>query len=115
MTGNATPTDFQDILTDLDEGKTHRQLGQLLRRIVTAVEETRLKGELTLKLGVTMEGTMVRVVPTISSKIPTAKAEATIFFAGKGGDLSLDNKRQENLPHVPGRPSNVREFGGGGQ
>lgn len=110
---NPTPTDFQDILTDLDEGKTHRQLGKLLRQVVTAVEETRLKGEITLKLGVTMEGTMVRVVPTVTSKIPAPKSEATIFFANKGGDLSLDNKRQENLPHVGGRtPFRTVEGGG---
>lgn len=102
--------DFQDILTDLDSGETHRQLGEALRRVVMGVCDTRQKGELALKLSIRMEGQQVVVVPAITSKIPQPKTEATIFYPSKGGDLSLENKKQLPLKNVPTKPANLRSL-----
>ena len=101
--------DFQDILTDMDSGETHRQLTDAIRRVVLAVCATKQKGKLNLSLDLSVEGQQIRVVPTITTKIPQPKPDATIFYPGKLGDLSLDNRKQLPLKNVPAKtPTELR-------
>lgn len=101
---------FQDVLTDLQDGEVHRQLGEALREVVRAVEATNQAGELSLKLSVRREGRMVCIVPKVAKKIPTPKTEATVFFASTKGDLSLDDHKQLQLREVPKAPSSLRSI-----
>lgn len=100
--------DFQDILTDLDDGAVHERLTAKLRDVVNAVREAKLSGSLTLKITITPEGRQFIVNPKITANIPTAKTGITMFFADEDGDLRKDDPKQVPLKHVNARPGELR-------
>lgn len=101
----AKERDFQDILTDLDDGKVHEQLQKQLQQLVKAVMETGCKGNLALTLNVKRENRgMVVVTAEVKTKLPQKATEATVFWPTEEGGLSRENPRQPTLKHVPLRP-----------
>lgn len=66
--------DFQDILTDLNDGETHEELTAKLREVVRAVVASKQPGALTVKLNVRLEGErQVIITPKITPTIPAMK------------------------------------------
>ena len=104
--------DFTELVTDLDHGRTHQQLSELLAHIIDGVQVHGTAGELVLKLGIKKVGDRAVVTPTITSKVPHEPVAETMFwFAREGGALTRDNERQLQLRDL--RPQAVREVGHG--
>jgi len=102
--------DFQDVLTDLDEGKVHRQLTEMLPELVKAVVESRKAGFINLKITVRPENRQVFLKADVTSKIPRATTESTLFFPDEEGDLHRSDPKQQTLRDVPLRPNNLRNL-----
>lgn len=96
--------DFQDILTDLDEGHVHEELTRVLRDVVVGVRDAQQTGEVTLKLKIVPEGRQFIVNAAVTSKIPTRKPGITMFFADENGELRKDDPKQIPLKHVAEKP-----------
>lgn len=96
--------DFQDVLTDLDEGKVHAQLTEKLPEIVRAVMATGKAGALSLTLSVTRENRMVVVKADVKTKTPQPATESTLFYTSEDGVLRRDDPKQPALRGVPLRP-----------
>jgi hypothetical protein len=92
--------DFQDVLTDLDDGHVHEELTARLRDLVTACRDSQQPGKLTLTINVKPDGRQFVVVPKVTAQIPTRKAGITMFFADDAGDLRRDDPRQQQLRDV---------------
>jgi hypothetical protein len=106
--------DFQDILTDLDEGRVHSHLTEHLRRVVSAVMETGKVGALTLKVNVRRENRMAVVAAAITTKIPQPPTESTVFFTTVDGDLRREDPLQPVLKNLEVRPPTpLRSIDGG--
>jgi hypothetical protein len=100
--------DFQDILTDLDDGQVHERLTSKLRDVVAGCREAQLSGSLTLKITITPEGRQFIVNPKITTSIPTPKTGITMFFADERGDLRKEDPKQVSLKHVNQKPTELR-------
>jgi hypothetical protein len=101
----AATRDFQDVLTDLDEGRVHEQLTALWPAVVKAVRETNKVGSLTLTLTAKLErGTMVVVVPTVATKMPAPATGPTLFYTDEEGNLTRDDPKQIPLKVVAPTP-----------
>lgn len=100
--------DFQDILTDLDDGEVHRRLTEKLRDVVNGARDANLAATLTLKLTVTPDGRQFVVNSKITTSIPTPKTSFTVFFADDQGELRKEDPKQQQLRHVPKTPTELR-------
>lgn len=89
--------DFSEFITDLDHGKINQKLTEELARVVDAVEDTGLVGELTVKLKVKREGKMATVHLDIRTKCPAHPLHATLFYFGVNGELLREDPRQLSL------------------
>lgn len=96
--------DFQDILTDLDDGHVHEELTRVLRDVVRGVREANAAGSITLKISLKPEGRQFVVNADVTSKIPTRKPSASVFFATDDGDLRKDDPKQVPLRNVDTKP-----------
>jgi hypothetical protein len=93
--------DFQDILTDLDDGNVHRELTAKLREVVRGVLAAKQPGALTIKLSVRLEGERQIVVNAkVTPTIPAAKPGMTMFFPDESGDLRKEDPKQQPLRHL---------------
>lgn len=97
----AKTRDFQDVLTDLDDGEVHRQLTELWPQVVRAVRETNKVGAMTLTLTAKLErGTMVVVVPKVTTKMPAPATGPTLFYTDEEGNLTRNDPKQQTLKVV---------------
>lgn len=88
--------DFQDVLTDLDNGDFHAQLTELLPRVVKAVLETHKAGSITITLGITTDSDRtVLVKPKVSTKMPTKSTHETVLFSDEEGGVHRHDPRQQ--------------------
>lgn len=93
--------DFQDVLTDIDEGRFHEQLTEVWPRVVKACLETRKAGSLTITLAVeTDSDRTVLVKPKCSTKMPTKGAHASIFFTDEEGGTHKNDPKQQTFKVV---------------
>ncbi len=106
--GAVTIRPFADWLRDQSRGKTHDELSEALRDLVSKVIDTGKKG--TLALIVTVEpmpnsdGHALIVKDEIKLKLPEFSREASLFFADDDRNLSRSDPRQltfESLREVP--------------
>lgn len=95
--------DFQDILTDLDDGRVHEQLTRQLRDVVSSCREAQAAGSLTLTLNVRPDGRQFVVTAKVTPKIPVAKPGLTMFFADDEGALVKADPKQIELRNVTNR------------
>ena len=88
---------FSDWLRDLSGGLTHDMLGDELRELVLAVQETGRPGKLTLDIIVKPASTD-RATVIVGDKIKVTKPEGergtTIFFITDDGNLTRHNPMQ---------------------
>lgn len=100
--------DFQDILTDLDDGHVHEELTHQLREVVRACRTAKRAGSLTLKIDIRPEGERQFVInASVKPNIPTPKPGITMFFASDEGDLRKEDPKQIPLKHVDQRGGRV--------
>lgn len=96
---------FADFITDLDDGELAQRLTDELQQVVRGVRRTSLAGALTLKLTFKPDGRTVITTPQVTTKIPTAKSNSTVFYDTEDGALSRTDPKQLKLRHVPPRPA----------
>lgn len=99
--------DFQDVLTDIDEGRLHAQLTNQLAELVRACVATKKSGALTLTMNVKEEGNVMVVGGSVKLKLPQPAAGASVFYATEDGDLRRDNPRQPVLRNVHMSPTPI--------
>ena len=105
--------DFLDFLSDLDDGELLPRLTQERQQVVRAVRRTGLVGEITLKLAFKPDGRTIITVPRVTTKVPTAKSNSTVFFDDEAGNLSRTDPKQLPLRHVTAaRPKTVLRMAG---
>lgn len=93
--------DFQDMLTDLDDGKVHEQLTELWPKVVQAVRDCNKPGALTLTLHVKLDrGTMAVVAAKVTTKMPAPSMSATLFYTDEEGNTTRNDPKQLPLKNV---------------
>jgi hypothetical protein len=110
--------EFADLITDLGHGEVHQRLSEDMAKIVEAVEDTGLKGKMTITITVKRTGERVAMVDLQSKlDIPRHPAPSSAFFFEEGGGLAKSDPRQQKLPlkdierPAAGRP--LRTINGG--
>lgn len=96
---------FNNAIMLLDNGRVHAELSEKLHGLVCKLRDEAINrdraiaGELslTLKIGVDEHGN-VEVIPAIKVVEPKAKQARTVLFLTRGGNLSVENPRQQSLP-----------------
>ena len=95
---------FTRFLDQVADGDLHTEASQLLHRLVekmqqqTRAQAKEVKGELTLKLKLSMDGALTTVAYEINGKEPAPRRPGSVFFVTRGGNLSVQNERQQELP-----------------
>lgn len=107
--------DFQDMLTDLDEGKVHERATTLMAELVASVMETNRKGKFSLTLHVSRQGDMALVKAEIKTTKPEPAVESTMFFTTVDGELRRDDPRQLKLRNVAPVPTPLKTVKPGGE
>ena len=90
-------TDFCDLITSVNHGVAHQELSERLSKVVEAVEETGLAGEITVKIKIRKEGAMAIVNLEAASKVPQHKISPAMFYIGEAGSLHREDPRQLTL------------------
>jgi hypothetical protein len=98
------PFDFQNFLTDLDDGKFHEQLCDLWPKVTQAVMETGKKGSLTIKIAASKNGKMAIVTSIATISVPAPATEQTMFYVDKQGHTIRHDPEQLPLRHVSLKP-----------
>lgn len=88
--------DFSEFITDLVNGEVNQKLTTDLAKVVEAVQETGLVGELVVKCIVKKENDRAIVAVEIKKKVPEHQPHGTLFYFGNGG-LVRDDPRQMKL------------------
>lgn len=97
---------FAFLFQQIGEGALHGQASDELRRVVAELSalaarvDAKVKGGLTIKLSLAAKpnGT-VEVDGVVEAKLPKPRAAGnSVFWITKGGNLSVDNPRQQRLP-----------------
>lgn len=112
------PRGFAVILQQIDEGSLHGELGDELQKLVRELGEqsTRFqrpaKGKLTLTLSITAVGSTVEVNGDVKIAMPKKPRERSVFYRTPGGNLTLDNPRQQKLAlkEVPPTPTKTKDI-----
>ena len=99
--GDTKRRDFQDVLTDIDDGRLHDQLTELWPKVVKAVRETNKPGSLTLTLTAKLDrGVMCVVAPKVSTKMPAPAVSPSIFYSDEEGNVTKHDPKQLPLKNV---------------
>ncbi len=92
------------LLTQVDDGALNAELSEAIHKTVNQLYEMAhqqakdAKGEVTLKFGLSVsEKGFVAVRGTVDTKVPKAKGAAGHFWITPGGNLTLENPRQQKL------------------
>lgn len=92
--------DFQDFLSDVENGQFHSDLTTALPELMRKVRETGLVGDLTIKLRVKPRGRQVDIIPSFTVKAPVRKPDPSVFFVDDDGNPSLNDPKQLALKVV---------------
>jgi hypothetical protein len=97
------PRSFGVILSQIDEGVLHAELGRELQKLLVDLRElavgAKAKGKMVLTLGITVESNgIVSIDPDVVTKVPNPKRARAIFWLTKGANLSAQDPRQQSLP-----------------
>lgn len=95
-----TKRPFAAWLRELSKGRVHDQATDRLAELVTAIQETGKKGELTIKITVKpqpkMDGRAVLAEGAVTAKIPTADPASSLFFVD-GASLVRNDPEQQQI------------------
>lgn len=113
------PRSFARLLEQIGEGDLEIELAAKMFELVAQCRgfadrySREGKGTLTLVLNVAALGNgTVTVAGDIKTKTPTAKRAGSVFFLTAGGNLSVENPRQQKLPlrEVPTGPRAAKDI-----
>ncbi|MEN3123251.1 hypothetical protein [Janibacter sp. LM] len=88
---------FADFIREQNRGRTHDELSDGLRDLVSRVEDTGKKGTITLTVTVEpLKGneSCLQVSDEIKLKLPEHDRGSSIFFRGRDGNLQRDDPNQ---------------------
>lgn len=94
------PRDFAAFLVEQSNGRTHTELSEGLRDLVTRVIDTGKKGSITLTVNVEpMKGAPETLVVTdaIKLKLPEHDRKASIFWPDPSGNLCRSDPNQRSI------------------
>jgi len=99
------PRSFTRFLEQVAEGEANGELSRALQKLTVAcathakLQNDTVGGSLELKLNLSVEpGGIVGVSYSVKTKEPDPKRAGSIFWTTKGGNLSVENPRQQKLP-----------------
>lgn len=107
MNNDPEPTEgarsFTRFLEQVADGDLHNEASEKLCALVAAMQvqaraQGKAGGEFSLKLRFKCEGNVVATAYEIGVKEPRPRRPGTVFFATRGGNLTVDNPRQRKLP-----------------
>lgn len=105
------PRSFATFVTTLAEGEAEQELSYQLHELMKRCQEEahmrgdKVKGTLTLSVRFIVEPKgFVGIGYDVATKAPKRKTSPGVFYLTRGGNLSLENQRQQKLP--------LREVGG---
>ncbi|OYO16609.1 hypothetical protein CGZ93_17770 [Enemella dayhoffiae] len=91
---------FDQVLRDLSEGATNRELSDRFWDLLQAVQETAKAGSLTFTLSIGFDGVgRIEIKDEIKTKIPEHNRQTTAFFIDQSGNAT---RRDPNQPEIPG-------------
>lgn len=89
---------FSEIISDMSSGAVDNDLTEQMEQVVKSVQETRLKGEMTIKIVFKPTGSNAIHVSTEGKiKRPRYAPPGSNYFATEDGALVRDDPRQQNL------------------
>ena len=91
------PRDFASTLLDLPGA--HKELGEVMQKLISAVKETGKAGTVTLKIGVKLlpgNDNAIIITPTVTPALPKMDLKAGVFYADR------NNNPVRNDPNQPG-------------
>lgn len=92
---------FRDVLSELGEGQTERELSEALWDLIQRVEDTTKAGSVTLTLSVAFDGHGRLVVKDeVKVKLPEYNRPTTSFYVDREGNASRRNPGQPEIPGV---------------
>lgn len=114
------PRSFAYHIATFSEGDLNRDCSRELRDLLFQLSEEAnareapVKGTFKLELTIEVSDTgMVGIAPSIKTKAPERKRRGAHLWVTKGGNLSRENPRQQNLPGLrevtDGRSGALRE------
>ena len=101
------PRSFARFVEQVADGQCHNDLSQELHELLKVcgndanARRDVSRGKLTLELSLKVDpepGRVVGVVYSIKTKHPEKKRPAGLFWLTKGGNLTVENPRQQTLP-----------------
>lgn len=117
------PRSFSVFLTQVDDGALHAEASREMHKLTSALRDHAMrfardaKGSITLTLSLEVdEKGVADVVGSLAVKAPKAPRSKSQFFVTQGGNLTLENPRQQRLalgvvpaPEVRELPAELRE------
>jgi len=97
------------VLLELRDGDCVGDVLDKVKECTAACMKTGKKGEVTLKLTLTPQGSQVIVKDEIKAKIPEFSVQPTVMFATPNGDLSRRSPRQMSLSDAAVRVQEKQE------
>lgn len=118
MAAQEGPRGFAVILQQIDDGALHGELGDELQKLVRELGEqsTRFqrpsKGKITLTLSIVAVGSTVEVNGDVKVTTPKKPRDRSVFYRTPGGNLTLDNPKQQKLAlkEVPSTTARVKDI-----
>ncbi|GAB3156496.1 hypothetical protein GCM10027258_63020 [Amycolatopsis stemonae] len=97
------PPDFAATLLGIGQGRAHRELSEQMAALVTAVEQTKKGGSLTLTINVKPQKNLgianaMLVTASVGTKLPKFDQQGSIFYATEDGGLARNPGNQQELP-----------------
>lgn len=113
-TPDGSTRNFAALLTKIDDGSLHAELGEEMRRVARELADycgthhCKARGSLTIVLNLTADtDNTVSIVGDVKSKVPKTVRARTITWIDPKGNLVLSNPRQLDLGvrEVPPAPA----------
>lgn len=110
---------FLVFLRELANGAAVNELSYQLHKLTTTMQEEacaqqkEVRGGLTLQINVVAdEQNQAEIGFTVAIKVPSRKTPRSLMFLTKGGNLTIKNPRQQELPlrQVPGGRQRPRDI-----
>lgn len=93
---------FCEIFKEIDDGFFEDTVSQKFHEVVEAVESTKKKGEIVIKLTIKPKAghDVMILTPDVKAKIPDSDKMDTLFFVTSDNNLVRKSPRQMELPMV---------------
>jgi hypothetical protein len=113
--GNIDDRNIASVLDEIEGGRFADDLSTALRKIITAVMDTRKNGKLKLSISIAPTGrSSVEIDAHFDATIPEHDRPSTTFFVDSNNVLHRDDPEQDRLPlqEVPRSTEPLRMVGG---